>query len=722
MKIKMGLKMALVAVLGAGFVLSGCKAADQSERSGDAELSSFTIGGKNVSPPAAITGDAWNKTSNLNNLDSKHTVTITFAAADSLTVAIQAKAGDNTVVQYAVTTDVSSKPGDFKSINGSVALSSGSYLYIKVTAENGTINYYRFKIEQEAPPANKVVITFNLAGGSLASSTTIAAVTIDKGATLGAQFPGTPTKTNFTFGGWFNETTEYKSTTQINANVTLTAKWTLITPGKPVTGFTLGKTSTTLTLYSSEQLTWTITPVDASYQTITWTSSAPTVASVDSNGKITAADVTSNLSEKYTVTPATGSAVITGTTLEGKTASITVNTTVKPETATVESVPAMKDQFKDYFMMGNIAGNANDINGTGITATRLKRHYNILTAENAMKPSYFSNNRDASTGAINYTWTTPDNFVNACQSNNFMVHGHVLLWHSQNPNWVWDQIASKTGTIVSGMTKEKALEIMKGYITDVMARYKGKIYSWDVLNEVFPDNASSSANWKDAMRKGASGEGQDANPWYIAIGSDFVYEGFLAARLADPTAILYYNDYNTDNTNRARLIRDMVKEVNDKYLALPANSKPAGDPAGRLLIEGIGMQELHNTNVTAAQIRATINTFRPLGVKLSVSELDVLCQGYSEYSNNPAKNDNKNDAIFPETPNNSVTNNGFIKAAQLYGEYMKLYLENKDIIERVALWGVIDKQSWRDRGLPLIFDKDGKAKPAYYKMIGALEL
>jgi endo-1,4-beta-xylanase len=381
----------------------------------------------------------------------------------------------------------------------------------------------------------------------------------------------------------------------------------------------------------------------------------------------------------------------------------------------------MKDQFSQYFMMGNIAGGANDINGTGTMATRLKRHYNILTAENVMKPSYLATARNASTGVITYAWTTnasnnqPDNFVKACADNNFKVHGHVLLWHSQNPNWVWDQIAAKNGTAVSGMDKNKALDIMKTYITEVMTHFKGKVYSWDVLNEAFPDNASSSANWKDAIRKNASGEGQDANPWSIAIGSDFVYEGFLAARLADPSAILYYNDYNTDSSNRARLIRDMVKEVNDKYLALPSGSKPSGDPAGRLLIEGIGMQEHHNTNVTAAQIKATINLFRPLGVKLSVSELDVLCQGYSEYSSNPAANNS------PETSNNTITNNGFIKAAQLYGEYMKLYVENNDIIERVSLWGVIDSQSWRGRGLPLLFDKDGKAKPAYYKVIDALE-
>jgi endo-1,4-beta-xylanase len=367
-------------------------------------------------------------------------------------------------------------------------------------------------------------------------------------------------------------------------------------------------------------------------------------------------------------------------------------------------------------MMGNIAGSANDINGTGVMATRLKRHYNILTAENVMKPGNLTNFRDASTGKINYMWTTnpnnqPDNFVKACADNGFKVHGHTLLWHNQNPNWVWDQIASKKGTIASGMDKEKALAIMKDYITGVMTHFKGKVYSWDVLNEAFPDNASLA--WKNAIRKGANGEGQDANPWYVAIGSDFVYEGFLAARLADPGAILYYNDYNTDNINRAMLIYDMVKEVNEKYLALPSSAKPSGDPAGRLLIEGIGMQEHHNTGVAAAKIKDTIDLFRSLKVKLSVSELDVLGQGWGEYSSNSA--------AASAYGSSTVTNQGLLTQARLYGEYMKLYIENKDIIERVSLWGVIDSQSWRAKGLPLLFDQNGKAKPAYYKMIGALE-
>jgi endo-1,4-beta-xylanase len=342
--------------------------------------------------------------------------------------------------------------------------------------------------------------------------------------------------------------------------------------------------------------------------------------------------------------------------------------------------------------MGNIAGNSSDIT-SGTTATRLKRHYNILTAENIMKPSYYGGSRSGQT-VNGLTYTNPDAFVKACADNGFKVHGHVLLWHSQNSQWITD---------ISSAGKADALGAMKNYITQVVTHFKGKIYSWDVLNEVFPDNATG--DWKTAMRP--------ENPWFKSIGSDFVYEGYLAARKADPAAILYYNDFNTDMAGKAAIIRDMVRDVNARYLA--SNDKPAGEAAGRLLIEGIGMQEHHNTGVTAAAIRATINLFRPLGVKISVSELDVLSQGWGEYSSNPAVNNN------PETANNTVTNQGLVKQSQLYGEYMKLYIENKEIIERVSLWGVIDSQSWRGKGLPLIFDKDGKAKPAYYKVISALE-
>jgi len=238
--------------------------------------------------------------------------------------------------------------------------------------------------------------------------------------------------------------------------------------------------------------------------------------------------------------------------------------------------------------------------------------------------------------------------------------------------------------------------IMKKYVSDVVGHFKGRIYSWDVLNEVFPDGGYTSSDWKKEMRK--------ENPWFKAIGSDFVYEGFLAARLADPDAILYYNDYNLDNSSKATMVRNMVKAVNDKYLA--SNDKPDGEAAGRLLIEGIGMQSHHNTGVSANSIKATLNLFKPLGVKISISELDVLGQSYNDFAK-VGQGTNKHGST-------TVTAQGLQTQASLYGQYMALFIEYKDIIERVSLWGITDDQSWRSAGLPLLFDPSGKAKAAYY--------
>ena len=346
----------------------------------------------------------------------------------------------------------------------------------------------------------------------------------------------------------------------------------------------------------------------------------------------------------------------------------------------ISILPPMKDNFAGKFMFGNIF-NPSDVSSSEVINTALTRHYNVLTAENNMKPNQLSNAKGV------YNFSTADRMVDAAIASGFKVLGHTLLWHSQIPSWQ-QNVSSST-----------ALEDMKQYITDVVGHFRGKIYSWDVLNEAFPDGGYSSS-WKTSMRTN--------NPWFSAIGSDFVYEGFLAARLADPGAILYYNDYNTDNPSKAAIIRDMVKEVNERY-------KKAYPNETRLLIEGIGMQEHHNTGVSASAIKNTLNMFKPLGVKISVSELDVLIVTYQEF------------APYGHGPNkqNSITGYtrtaGLKEQAKLYGQYFKVYLEFSDIIERVSFWGVTDDKSWRSAALPLLFDADGKAKDAYYSVIGSLK-
>jgi endo-1,4-beta-xylanase len=290
-----------------------------------------------------------------------------------------------------------------------------------------------------------------------------------------------------------------------------------------------------------------------------------------------------------------------------------------------------------------------------------------------MKPAYLSPSQGS------YSWTTADQMVNAARTSGFKVVGHTLLWHSQNAGWM------------NNVTGATALTTMKKYVTDVVTHFKGKIYSWDVLNEAFPDGVSAGADWKTVMR--------NENPWFKAIGPDFVYEGFLAARLADPDAILYYNDYNLDQNGKATMVRNMVRDVNERY-------KSEYPDVTRNLIEGIGMQSHHNIYISVSSIRNSLNLFRPLGVKISITELDILSQSWFEYSSNLAP-----------------TENGKQQAANLYGECFKLFIQNNDIIERVTFWGVYDEQSWRARAKPLLFEGSptSRAKPAYYKVIDALD-
>jgi endo-1,4-beta-xylanase len=201
------------------------------------------------------------------------------------------------------------------------------------------------------------------------------------------------------------------------------------------------------------------------------------------------------------------------------------------------------------------------------------------------------------------------------------------------------------------------------------------------------------------MRKGASGEGQDANPWYVALGSDFVYEAFLAARKADPDVKLYYNDYNMDMQNKAQLVHNMVRDINNRY----KTEHPEAN--GRLLIEGIGMQAHYNTGTSVVNVRRSLELFKSLGVEMAISELDILAQTWNEYSANAGG------------PNPA----GFMTQAKLYGELFSLFKEYSGTIKRVTLWGIADVQSWRERGKPLLFDNNFRAKPAYYRMMEAAD-
>ena len=65
-----------------------------------------------------------------------------------------------------------------------------------------------------------------------------------------------------------------------------------------------------------------------------------------------------------------------------------------------------------------------------------------------------------------------DKIVEYAEANDMLVRGHTLVWHRQLPAWVEQ----------GDWTRDELLEVLRGHITTVVGRYKGRIAAWDVVN------------------------------------------------------------------------------------------------------------------------------------------------------------------------------------------------------------------------------------------------
>ena len=129
------------------------------------------------------------------------------------------------------------------------------------------------------------------------------------------------------------------------------------------------------------------------------------------------------------------------------------------------------------FFTGNVIS-PDDLNNT----TRfniLKRHYNTVTAENHMKPDYIAPYSKPSGDNWIYRFSDADKIVNAANAAGMKVVGHTLVWHSQTPQWLTE---GDKKTVVYNLNK---------YVTDVSAYFKGRLISWDVVNEAIRDGLTA---------------------------------------------------------------------------------------------------------------------------------------------------------------------------------------------------------------------------------------
>lgn len=188
----------------------------------------------------------------------------------------------------------------------------------------------------------------------------------------------------------------------------------------------------------------------------------------------------------------------------------------------------------------------------------LRRDFNSVTSEYTMKMGeIWKNGRDS------WNFENADKIVAFAQANGMRVHGHTLIWSQDTeiPQWM-DELTWPDGS-------ELWADLMKEYITEVVTHFKGKVASWDVVNEAFNDG--------DGSYRG-SRPGDSSSFWYKKVGDDFIRIAFETAREVldrngDTDCKLFYNDYDFVNAEKRR--------------GMIANLRPLVEDG---TIEGIGMQ------------------------------------------------------------------------------------------------------------------------------------
>lgn len=316
--------------------------------------------------------------------------------------------------------------------------------------------------------------------------------------------------------------------------------------------------------------------------------------------------------------------------------------------------PALRDLAAARGIYIGTAVDAAPFEGDAGYRTAIAREFNVVVASLVFKFSELHPSRSE------YSFEASDALVAFAEANGMAVRGHVLVWHNRIPGWLLDLRPSR----------DEAIELLREHIMTVVGRYRGRIRSWDVVNEAI-DNQTYELR-------------QDSF-WYQAIGPDYMRLAFEFAHEADPDAVLYYNDYGAEGLGRkSNAVYELVGD-------LVATGVPVG---------GVGWQ-MHVRNgfhVTPDHVQNG-ERLNALGLEVSITELDVA---------DP----------------HPTTEADLASQAVAYWEVVSLCLRLPSC-PAVVMWGFTDAYSWIPSFLPgfgnaTIFDGSMTPKPAYYAVLRAL--
>lgn len=349
-----------------------------------------------------------------------------------------------------------------------------------------------------------------------------------------------------------------------------------------------------------------------------------------------------------------------------------------PDPAIQDDIASLKDAYSDYFKIGCSCTGSEFAQGA--TKDLIKKHYNSLTLGNELKPDsvldqalsqkYVAETGDDTMPQISLN--EADEILKFAGENKIPVRGHVLVWHSQTPDWFFKEGFQDDGDWVS---KDVMLQRMENYIKNVFAALEEEyptvdFYAWDVVNEAWLDNG---------VPRTGGGQSENANysGWVKVFGDNsFIEPAFEYARKYAPANTkLYYNDFNEYMPQKTDAICKMALELKDKGL-----------------IDGIGMQSHLDVGFpNVSTYKKALEKFVETGLDIQVTELDITTSDTSEA--------------------------GFEKQAEMYKGIMDACVEYADSISAVVFWGTTDDKSWRAAKTPLLFNENYTAKPSFYAIV-----
>jgi endo-1,4-beta-xylanase len=298
----------------------------------------------------------------------------------------------------------------------------------------------------------------------------------------------------------------------------------------------------------------------------------------------------------------------------------------------------------------------------------LAEQYSILVPENCLKWNWLRPTAES------YSFDDADRLVAFAEAHGMKMRGHNFVWHEALPSWF-------AGTV----NKDNAEKALVDHIRTVGGRYKGKIHSWDVVNE---------AIW---IQDGRADGLRTTSAWFEMLGPGYLDLAFRTARETDPSALLTYNDYGIEYDN------DEEGKKRAAVLGLLRRMKQDNVP-----IDALGIQShIHAASKDGFSkgVRELTKGAKALGLQVFITEMDVKDDGVA--TSDVAERDKI--------------------VADVYRNYLNAALDGP-AVKAVLTWGVTDKSTWLNNGTkfrkehpdrlqrPLPFDPDYTPTPAFFAM------